>query len=238
MLQAAIKAQKSNENESVYPASAQVIIGNFGKQKRPVRSETRSEGSSEKRSNAEVDALLVKRFQQGERGAFDVLVYKHQQSVARVVAMYVHDHDSVKDVVQEAFIRAYKGLHNFRNDSQFYTWLYRIAVNTAFNFLKSSKRQRNMVDLDDASIQSEVTGLTTIDGPEKQLLNDDLGMAIKRAINRLPISLKTALLLREQDGLSYEQIADIVGCRVGTVKSRISRAREQLVQATKHLYRH
>jgi len=208
---------------------AQVIIGDFGA--------SNSIAINKRRPKVDADLSLVKRFQAGDLKSFDALVIKYQRQVARVIAMHISDHDAVKDVTQETFIRAYKGLNNFRLDSQFYTWLYRIAVNSAYGYLKSNKKFQYHLDVDDQQHNTEITELTLTDGPERSLQNEDLRSAINRAVSKLPLALRTALLLREQEGLSYEQIASVVDCQEGTVKSRISRAREQVMQATEHVYR-
>jgi len=206
-----------------------LIIGDFGA--------TTTRTVSKRAPKVDIDLALVKRFQEGDLKTFDILVIKYQRQLARVISMYISDRDAVKDVTQEAFIRAYKGLNNFRLDSQFYTWLYRIAVNSAYSFLKSNKKFQHHLDVDDQNNSAEVAELTLSEGPEKTVQNDDLRISINRAVSNLPIALRTALLLREQEGLSYEQIANIVACQEGTVKSRISRARDQVMQATKHVYR-
>ena len=207
----------------------QLVIGDFGA--------TAPRTVSKRIPKVDADSLLVKRFQEGDLKIFDILVIKYQRQIARVISMHISDHDTVKDVTQEAFIRAYKGLNNFRLDSQFYTWLYRIAVNSAYSFLKSNKKFQQHLDVDDQQNNTEIEELTLTAGPEKSLQNEDLRRAIKRAVSKLPVALRTALLLRDQEGLSYEQIASIVDCQEGTVKSRISRARDQVMQATEHVYR-
>ena len=197
----------------------------------------KSPEKSEAQSTRDEDSVLIAKVQAGDKRAFDLLVQKHQRGIARVVSQYLKDPDTINDVVQETFIRAYKGLARFRQDSQFYTWLYRIAVNTAYNQLRTVQRWQNMVDIDDDYHQGELAEPLSIGGPDRDLHNEDLGAAIKRAVNRLPLELKTALLLRELEDMSYEQIAEVVNCRVGTVKSRISRAREQVMKRTEHLYK-
>jgi len=216
---------RASEPTSTY--LGQVVIADFGRKK---------EKCVEPKEENNSDELLVGRFLLGDTQAFDMLVIKHQQAIVRVVSIYIHDHDAVKDVVQDTFIKAYKGLKNFRRDSQFYTWLYRIAVNTALSNFKANRHYRNMLDIDEAFHPESITNLTSIETPEKNALNDELRHAIKQAVERLPLALRSSLLLREQEGLSYEQIADVVGCRIGTVRSRISRAREQIVTATEFLY--
>lgn len=187
--------------------------------------------------DARSDEMLVKRFQQGDRKAFDMLLLKHQSSVARVVSIYVKDRDSVPDVVQEVFISVFKALGRFRFDSRFYTWLYRIAVNTSFNHLASLRRKPVLVDMDDSHYEIQIAEVSHSDGPDKQRHNEDLGAALERAIRRMPKELQVALLLREQEAMSYEQIAEVCACPTGTVRSRISRARAQVMQRTRHLYK-
>jgi len=182
------------------------------------------------------DLTLVKRFQAGDTSAFDRLVLRYQSRIARVVGVSFQDADMVKDVVQETFLRAYRGLGAFRHDSQFYTWLYRIAINTSYYFLKKGRRFEDAEDIDDYIGHSENALASTHAGPDAAALNADLKTAINRAIARLPQDLKQALVLRELEGMSYEQIAQVMGCRVGTVKSRISRARDQVMEKTRHLY--
>ena len=207
-----------------------LIVGDFGT--------TITRTVSKRTPTVDTDLSLVKRFQEGDLKTFDILVIKYQRQLARVISTYISDQDAVKDVTQEAFIRAYKGLKTFRLDSQFYTWLYRIAVNSAYSFLKSNKKFQHHLDVDDQKNNAEVAELMRTEGPEKMIQNEDLRISINRAVSNLPIALRTALLLREQEGLSYEQIANIVACQEGTVKSRISRARDQVMEATKHVYRH
>lgn len=176
------------------------------------------------------DSALVKRVQQGDKRAFDLLVLKYQHRIYSLVSRLVRDNDEVQDVVQEAFIKAYRALPNFRGDSQFYTWLYRIAVNTAKNYLVSRSRRPQGIDLDveEAEFMDSAEGLRDLAGPESQLLTDELRVAIDAAIKALPEDLRTALTLREFEGLSYEEIANVMDCPVGTVRSRIFRARESV----------
>lgn len=176
----------------------------------------------------ESDQLLVKRVQQGDKKAFDLLVLKYQHRIAALVSRFIHDHDEVQDVTQEAFVKAYRALANFRGDSQFYTWLYRIAVNTAKNYLVSRNRRPpgTDVDIDDAMYFDGDHALRDIESPEQNLMSEQLMQVVNQSIKQLPEDLRTALTLREYDGLSYEEIAEVMGCPVGTVRSRIFRARE------------
>ena len=176
------------------------------------------------------DQQLVVRVQKGDKRAFDLLVLKYQYKVHAIVARFIRDSDEVRDVVQEAFIKAYRALPKFRGDSQFYTWLYRIAVNTAKNYLVARSRRppSSDVDLDDAEYYSGSDKLKDHSSPENQLFRDQLEVAINQAIVELPEDLRTAVTLREYEGLSYEDIAAVMDCPVGTIRSRIFRGREAI----------
>lgn len=176
------------------------------------------------------DKQLVARVQKGDKSAFDLLVLKYQYKVQAIVGRYVHDFDEVNDVVQEAFIKAYRAVDGFRGDSQFYTWLYRIAVNTAKNYLVAKNRRppASDIDVEDAEYYSGSDGLKDVDSPENLLFRDELERVVDSAIQGLPEDLRTALTLREFEGLSYEDIAVVMDCPVGTVRSRIFRAREAI----------
>ncbi len=178
----------------------------------------------------ETDQQLVERVQKGDKRAFDLLVLKYQHKMVSVVGRYIHDSHEVYDVVQEAFIKAYRALGNFRGDSQFYTWLYRIAINTAKNYLVSRGRRppSSDVDVEDAEYYSGSDLLKDVDTPENNLFRDELKAEVDAAIRDLPEDLRTAVTLRELEGLSYEEIADVMGCPVGTVRSRIFRARDAI----------
>lgn len=179
---------------------------------------------------AETDQQLIARVQKGDTRAFDMLVLKYQHKIFGLISRYVHDADEVQDVAQEAFIKAYKALPKFRGDSQFYTWLYRIAVNTAKNHLVSRSRRPpgSDVDVDDAEYYDGGAALRDIETPESALFGAELKAVVEKAIADLPDDLRTAVTLREFDGLSYEDIAEIMDCPVGTVRSRIFRAREAI----------
>lgn len=176
------------------------------------------------------DSMLVKRVQQGDKRAFDLLVMKYQHKILGLVSRYIKDRAEIEDVTQEAFIKAYRALPRFRGDSAFYTWLYRIAINTAKNYLVAQSRRPPGSDIDvaDAEYLSSGSELQDIETPENNLFRDELKATVERAISTLPEDLKTAVTLREYDGLSYEEIADIMDCPVGTVRSRIFRAREAI----------
>ena len=176
------------------------------------------------------DKQLVARVQKGDSRAFDMLVLKYQHRIFGLISRYVHDADEVQDVAQEAFIKAYRALPRFRGDSAFYTWLYRIAINTAKNHLVSRSRRPpgSDVDVEDAEYYASGGALHEIETPESALFGSELKEVVERAIRDLPEDLRTAVTLREFDGLSYEDIADIMDCPVGTVRSRIFRAREAI----------
>ena len=175
----------------------------------------------------QIDQELVERVQRGDKRAFDLLVLKYQQKVANLVSRYVRDPSETLDVTQEAFIKAYRAIPNFRRESAFYTWLYRIAINTAKNYLVAQKRRPPGSDIDaETAEQLDVgTRLKENATPENHLLEQEIGETVKQAIEELPEDLRTAITLRELEGLSYEDIARAMDCPVGTVRSRIFRAR-------------
>ncbi|MCH8176831.1 MAG: RNA polymerase sigma factor RpoE [Proteobacteria bacterium] len=177
-----------------------------------------------------LDAELVKRVQKGDKAAFDILVQKYQHKVVNLISRFVSDQSECYDIAQEAFIKAYRAIGNFRGDSQFYTWLYRIAANTAKNHLASSARKSPMytVDVDDAERYEGESGLKEYSNPENLLLTDEIKETIFRVIEGLPDDLKSAITLREIEGLSYEEIAEVMDCPIGTVRSRIFRARDAI----------
>lgn len=183
------------------------------------------------------DARLVERVQRGDKRAFDLLVVKYQYRIQALVSRYVRDQDDIQDVVQDAFLKAYRALPRFRGESQFYTWLYRIAINTAKNFLVARSRRPPATDVDvvDAEFHSGGEALTDIDTPENELAGEQLRAAVFEALEALPEDLRTAVTLREFDGLAYEEIADIMECPVGTVRSRIFRAREAIDKVVRPL---
>lgn len=180
----------------------------------------------------QTDKQLVRRVQRGDKAAFDLLVLKYQHKIFGLVSRYVSDADEIQDVAQEAFIKAYRALPRFRGDSAFYTWLYRIAINTAKNYLVARNRRPPGVDVDaaDAEYFDAPSALKDIENPENALYGAELKAVVDRAIQELPADLRAALTLREFDGLSYEDIAAIMECPVGTVRSRIFRAREAVDQ--------
>lgn len=176
------------------------------------------------------DQLLVQNVQRGDRRAFDVLVLRYQQRIVKLIMRYVHDPAEAQDVAQEAFIKAYRALPSFRGESAFYTWLYRIAINTAKNHLVSLQRRPvdYSLDLQDPENYEANARLRDEDSPEGIAMQEELRQAVERTISTLPEELRTAIMLREIDGLSYEEIATAMECPVGTVRSRIFRAREAI----------
>ena len=184
------------------------------------------------------DLSLVRRVQRGDKSAYDALVLKYQHKVLKLVRRYVRDPSEAEDVVQDAFIKAYRALPNFRGDSAFYTWLYRIAINTAKNSLVSAGRRPISVDLDaqDAAAAELQSRLKDTDTPERLLLTDEIRSVVNRAIDGLPEDLRRAIVLREIEGLSYEDIAASMACPVGTVRSRIFRAREAIDRHLKGVF--
>ena len=178
----------------------------------------------------DTDKELVRRVQKGDRHAFDLLFTRYQQKILNLVSRYLRDREDVEDVAQEAFIKAFRALPRFRGESAFYTWLYRIAINTAKNHLVARSRRPPGVDVDieDAEFMDGTDVLKESESPEAALARDELSAEINLAISLLPDDLRSAVTLREFDGLSYEQIAEIMDCPVGTVRSRIFRAREAI----------
>ena len=183
---------------------------------------------------SDTDQQLVQRAQRGDLRAFDLLVLKYQGRIAVLVSRYVSDAGEVEDVTQEAFIKAYRALGKFRGDSAFYTWLYRIAANAAKNHLVAKGRRPGAdATIEDAEGFDEGGMLSESASPEALAMGGELAEVIESALNALPEELKAALMLREFDGLSYDDIADVLGCPVGTVRSRIFRAREAIDQCVK-----
>jgi RNA polymerase sigma-70 factor (ECF subfamily) len=183
------------------------------------------------------DVQLVKRVQKGDKQAFDMLVLKYQYKVQAVISRFVKDQSEVQDVAQEAFIKAYRAIQNFRGESQFYTWLYRIAVNTAKNHLVTRTRRppNEDVDISDAENYGGSEYLKDNDTPEGEMYRGELEEVVFKALNELPEDLRTAVTLREMEGMSYEEIASVMDCPVGTVRSRIFRAREAIAEKIKPL---
>ncbi|NZA26933.1 RNA polymerase sigma factor RpoE [Luteimonas sp. SJ-92] len=188
----------------------------------------------------QLDQELVRRVQRGDSAAFDLLVRKYQHRIAALIGRYVSDWSECQDVAQETFIRAYRAIGNFRGDAQFYTWLHRIAVNTAKNHLVAGNRRPPTEDIDVGDAEQFDSGvrLRDTDTPERELMRQQLEQTVMRAVEALPEELRAAITLREVDGLSYEEIATRMDCPIGTVRSRIFRAREAIDQELKPLMDH
>lgn len=178
----------------------------------------------------ELDQELVRRVQGGDNAAFDALVRKYQHRIIGLIGRYIPDWSECQDVAQETFLRAYRALGNFRGDAQFYTWLHRIAVNTAKNYLVAQNRRPPTDDIDAGDAEQFDTGirLRNNDTPEHELLRQEIELTVMRVVESLPEELRSAISLREVDGLSYDEIAARMGCPIGTVRSRIFRAREAI----------
>jgi len=188
-------------------------------------------------SQDENDQQLVQRVQKGDRSAFDLLVLKYQHRVLKLVGRFVSNPAEAEDVAQDAFLKAYRALPSFRGESAFYTWLYRIAINTAKNSLVATRRRPVDFDLDlqDPDQFDRHAKLKEVDTPERVLLTEEIRQVVQGAMEQLPEDLRTAIVLRELDGLSYEEIAEAMDCPVGTVRSRIFRAREAIDKRLKPL---
>ncbi|MEE4186334.1 MAG: RNA polymerase sigma factor RpoE [Gammaproteobacteria bacterium] len=181
-------------------------------------------------SERAADQLLVERVRAGDKRAFDLLVLKYQHRIVKLIMRYVKDQSEALDVAQEAFIKAYRAMPRFRGDSAFYTWMYRIAINTAKNHIVAARR-RPLEYASDVAEPEEFdwhANMQNQDSPEKQAMGDELRATIEAALAELPDDLRTAIILREMDGLSYDEIAEVMECPVGTVRSRIFRAREAI----------
>jgi RNA polymerase sigma-70 factor (ECF subfamily) len=190
----------------------------------------------ESMSDREIDQQLVERVQRGDKQAFGLLVSKYQRKLARLLSRMIRDSAEVEDVTQEAFIKAYRALPSFRGDSAFYTWLYRIGINTAKNYLVSQGRRAptsTSVDADDAESMEDGDLLRHADTPERLMMTKQIGQTVNAAMDALPEELRTAIVLREIEGLSYEEIATVMDCPIGTVRSRIFRAREAISERLK-----
>ncbi len=186
----------------------------------------------------ECDQLLVERVRDGDKQAFDLLVAKYQRRLMRLLSRIVHDPAEAEDVVQETFIKAYRALRHFRGDSAFYTWLYRIGINTAKNHLATQgRRTPTFTDVDSEHAEAFGDGehLRDINTPESMLASKQIAQTVNAAMDALPVDLRTAIALREIEGLSYEEISDIMACPIGTVRSRIFRAREVIAEKLRPL---
>jgi RNA polymerase sigma-70 factor (ECF subfamily) len=182
-------------------------------------------------ADRDVDQQLVARAQAGDRQAFDLLVSKYQRKLGRLLSRFIRDPAEVEDVAQEAFVKAYRALPSFRGDSAFYTWLYRIGINTAKNYLVAMGRRAPTTtgfDSDEAEVFEDGDQLRDINTPESVLASKEIAATVQKAMEELPDDLRTAIELRELEGLSYEEIANIMNCPIGTVRSRIFRAREAI----------
>ncbi|MBR7781963.1 RNA polymerase sigma factor RpoE [Undibacterium luofuense] len=186
----------------------------------------------------EIDQILVERVQRGDKKAFELLVSKYQRKLMRLVSRLVYDQAEAEDVVQEAFIKAYRALPNFRGESAFYTWLYRIGINTAKNHLVTQGRKAPTstdADVDEAEGFADADGLKDINTPESLLLSKQIAQTVNAAMHALPEELRNAITLREIEGLSYDEIAEVMLCPIGTVRSRIFRAREAIAEKLRPL---
>lgn len=203
----------------------------------PPRSADGNGAECARMSEAQVDQLLVERVQQGDKRAFDLLINKYQHRIISLVARYVSDQAEAMDVAQEAFIKAYRAIDRFRGDSAFYTWLYRIAINTAKNWLVARKRRPPSSDIDAADAeQYDIDSRLKEQGtPEHELMREEIKNTVFETIANLPDDLRTAIMLREMEGMSYEDIAVTMDCPIGTVRSRIFRAREAIDEQLKPL---
>ena len=189
-------------------------------------------------SDRDIDQQLVERAQRGDKRAFELLVEKYQRKLGRLLARFIRDPAEVEDVTQEAFIKAYRALPAFRGDSAFYTWLYRIGINTAKNYLMALGRRAptsTEVEAEDAEGFEDAEQLRDINTPESMLLSKEIATTVNATIEELPEELRTAIQLREIEGMSYEDIARIMDCPIGTVRSRIFRAREAIAQRLRPL---
>ena len=189
-------------------------------------------------SDREIDQQLVERAQRGDKQAFELLVAKYQRKLARLLSRFIRDPAEVEDVAQEAFIKAYRALPSFRGESAFYTWLYRIGINTAKNYLVAMGRRAPTTtefDSEDAENFDDGDQLRDVNTPENELMSKQIAQTVNDTMEALPEELRTAIVLREIDGLSYEEIATVMNCPIGTVRSRIFRARETIAERLRPL---
>jgi RNA polymerase sigma-70 factor (ECF subfamily) len=191
-----------------------------------------------KMGDREIDQQLVERAQRGDKSAFELLVAKYQRKLARLLSRFIRDPAEVEDVAQEAFIKAYRALPSFRGESAFYTWLYRIGINTAKNYLVAMGRRAPTTtefDSEDAENFEDGDQLRDVNTPENELMSKQIAQTVYDTMEALPEELRTAIVLREIDGLSYEEIATVMNCPIGTVRSRIFRARETIAERLRPL---
>jgi RNA polymerase sigma-70 factor (ECF subfamily) len=189
-------------------------------------------------SDREIDQQLVERAQRGDKHAFELLVAKYQRKLARLLSRFIRDPAEVEDVAQEAFIKAYRALPSFRGESAFYTWLYRIGINTAKNYLVAMGRRAPTTtefDSEDAENFEDGDQLRDVNTPENELMSKQIAQTVNATMEALPEELRTAIVLREIDGMSYEEIATVMNCPIGTVRSRIFRARETIAERLRPL---
>ena len=241
MLEATAQLESEIDRSSVPAAErSKGAVAHFPAQvhRRPRAVASRDSASdSAMTSGKQTDARLVERVQRGDKRAFDLLVLRYQHRIQALVSRYIRDQDEVLDVVQDAFLKAYRALPRFRGESQFYTWLYRIAINTAKNHLVARARRPPAADVDaeEAEFYGGSEALTDVASPEREMAGEQLKQAVFNALEALPEDLRTAVSLREFEGLAYEEIAEIMECPVGTVRSRIFRAREAIDAVVKPL---
>lgn len=205
---------------------------------KPIEPPGRSLNASGSAGNRELDQALVTRAQQGDKKAFGLLVEKYHRKLGRLLGRMIRDQAEVEDVVQESFIKAYRALHNFRGDSAFYTWLYRIGINTAKNYLVSMGRRPQVmqeVEIEDVENFDDGFDMRTTDTPETAMMTKQIAEMVNDTVANLPEELRTAITLREIEGLSYEEIATLMQCPIGTVRSRIFRARETISEKLRPL---
>jgi len=205
---------------------------------REIHSEQQAFRDAPKMGDREIDQALVERAQAGDKHAFELLVAKYQRKLARLLSRFIRDSAEVEDVAQEAFIKAYRALPSFRGDSAFYTWLYRIGINTAKNYLVSQGRRAPTTtgfDAEEAESFEDADQLRDVNTPEAVMLTKEIGQTVNAAMEALPEDLRTAITLREIEGLSYEEIAEVMNCPIGTVRSRIFRAREAIAERLRPL---
>ena len=189
-------------------------------------------------SERDIDQQLVERAQQGDKRAFELLVSKYQRKLGRLLSRFIRDADEIEDVTQEAFVKAYRALASFRGDSAFYTWLYRIGINTAKNHLASTGRRvptSTNYDSEKAQAFDDSDQLRDLNTPENLLMSKQIAQTVNQSMDRLPEELRAAIMLREIEGMSYEDIAKIMDCPIGTVRSRIFRAREAIAEQLRPL---
>jgi len=217
--------------------AAQTVSDPLDDVQSPVRRPDQGNSEHSRMSEAQVDQLLVERVQKGDMRAFDLLIKKYQHRIISLVARYVSDQSEAQDVAQEAFIKAFRAIDRFRGDSAFYTWLYRIAINTAKNWLVARKRRPPATDIDaaDAEQYDMESRLKEQGTPENEMMREEIKRTVFDTISELPDDLRTAIMLREMEGMSYEDIALTMDCPIGTVRSRIFRAREAIDEKLKPL---